>query len=158
MFTFRPLPRRAVGAAIPLRRYSDAVITALASAGCFAFLVLAPPAAADQSLATALSLSIDQAHEVKAIESKYRLEFAAKRGDFNRESRELRRARIASDRAAIARQEPVVAALQEDLRKIRDAENEKIRALLTPAQRIRFDAVLAQRKAMRGSSRDERVL
>jgi Spy/CpxP family protein refolding chaperone len=123
-----------------------------------AFLALSQPAAADQSLETALGLSRDQAHQVMAIEKKYRLEFAAKRGDFNRESRVLRRAHIARDSAAIAKQEPVVAALQQDLRKIRDAENEKIRAVLTPAQRTRFETVLEQRKAMHGSSRDERVL
>ncbi|MBC7939960.1 MAG: hypothetical protein H7Z19_09395 [Chitinophagaceae bacterium] len=51
-----------------------------------------------------------------------------------------------------------MAALQEDLRRIHKAENEKIRAVLTLAQRAKFETVLAQRKAMRGSSRDERVL
>ena len=101
---------------------------------------------------------MDQAHKVTAIEKKHRLEFAAKRGDFNRESRVLRRARIGRDSAAIAKQEPVVAALQEELRKIREAENENIRALLTPTQRTKFEAVLEQRKAMHGSSRDEHLL
>ena len=50
------------------------------------------------------------------------------------------------------------AALQQELRQIREAENEQIRALLTPAQRTRFETVLQQRKAMHGSSRDERIL
>ena len=122
-----------------------------------ATLALAQPALADESLETALGLSRDQAHAVMAIEKTYRTEFAAKRGDFNRESRVLRRAHIARDSAAIARQEPVVAALQQELRKIHAAENEKIRAVLTPAQRTRFEAVLEQRKAMHGSSRDERL-
>ncbi|NRF65464.1 hypothetical protein HLB44_00555 [Aquincola sp. S2] len=122
-----------------------------------ATLALAQPALADESLETALGLSRDQAHAVMAIEKTYRLEFAAKRGDFNRESRVLRRAHIARDSSAIAKQEPVVAALQQELRKIHAAENEKIRAVLTPAQRTRFETVLEQRKAMHGSSRDERL-
>ncbi|HSW03693.1 hypothetical protein [Aquabacterium sp.] len=158
MFTFRPFPARVAGATRPSSQ-RRAVLTGLLSATVFvSFLALAQPAAADQSLETALGLSMDQAHAVMAIEKKYRLEFAAKRGDFNRESRVLRRAHIARDSAAIAKQEPVVAALQEELRRIHDAENEKIRAVLTPAQRGRFEGVLAQRKAMRGSSRDERLL
>lgn len=130
----------------------------LAVAGCVAVLALAQPAAADQSLESALGLSRDQAHAVMAVEAKHRPLFAAKRGDFNRESRVLRRAHIARDSAAIAKQEPVVAALQQELRQIREAENEQIRALLTPAQRARFETVLQQRKAMHGSSRDERIL
>ena len=132
----------------------------LSVAACVAVLALAlaQPAAADQSLESALALTRDQAHAVMAIEAKYRREFAAKRGDFNRESRVLRRAHIARDSAAIARQEPVVAALQQDLRQIREAENAQIRALLTPEQRTRFETVLQQRKAMHGSSRDERTL
>lgn len=131
---------------------------ALSVAACVAALLVAPPAAADQSLESALALSRDQAHAVMAIEAKYRPVFAAKRGDFNRESRVLRRAHIARDSAAIAKQEPVVAALQQDLRRIREAENEQIRAVLTPEQRARFETVLQQRKAMHGSSRDERLL
>ncbi len=130
----------------------------LSVAACVAVLALAQPAAADQSLESALGLSRDQAHAVMAIEAKYRPVFAAKRGDFNRESRVLRRAHIARDSAAIAKQEPVVAALQQELRQIREAENEKIRAVLTTEQRSRFEAVLAQRKAAHGSSRDERLL
>jgi Spy/CpxP family protein refolding chaperone len=130
----------------------------LSVAACVAVLALAQPAAADQSLESALGLSRDQAHAVMAVEAKYRREFAAKRGDFNRESRVLRRAHIARDSAAIARQEPVVAALQQELRQIREAENVQIRALLTPEQRARFETVLQQRKAMHGSSRDERIL
>ena len=130
----------------------------LSVAVCVAVLALAQPAKADQSLETALGLSRDQAHAVMAIEKSYRPVFAAKRGDFNRESRVLRRAHIARDSAAIAKQEPVVAALQQELRQIREAENDKIRAVLTPAQRGRFETVLEQRKAMHGSSRDERLL
>ena len=130
----------------------------LSVAACVAVLAWAQPAAADQALESALGLSRDQAHAVMAIEARYRPVFAAKRGDFNRESRVLRRAHIARDSAAIAKQEPVVAALQQDLRQIREAENEQIRAVLKPAQRARFETVLQQRKAMHGSSRDERLL
>jgi hypothetical protein len=139
----------------PIRR---SLTDVLSVAVCTAVLALAQPAQADQSLETALGLSRDQAHAVMAIEARFRPVFAAKRGDFNRESRVLRRAHIARDSAGIARQEPVVAALQQELRQIREAENEKIRAVLTPAQRTRFETVLEQRKAMHGSSRDERSL
>lgn len=158
MSAFSPLTRQVHGAANPPGRRRGALFDALSATLFVTFLALTQPAAADQSLDTALGLSMDQAHKVTAIEKKHRLEFAAKRGDFNRESRVLRRARIGRDSAAISKHEPVVAALQEELRKIREAENEEIRAVLTLTQRTKFEAVLEQRKAMHGSSRDERLL
>lgn len=119
---------------------------------------LLQPAAADESLHSSLALSMDQARSVEAVQAQYRRTFGAKREEFNRESRKLRRARLAKDSAAIAQQEPVVAALQDELRKIRASENDAIRRLLTPAQQQKFEAVLLQRRAMHGSSRDDRLL
>jgi len=101
---------------------------------------------------------MDQARSVEAVQAQYRRTFGAKREEFNRESRKLRRARLAKDSAAVAQQEPVVAALQDELRKIRSSENDAIRRLLTPAQQQKFEAVLMQRRAMHGSSRDDRLL
>lgn len=113
---------------------------------------------ADESLRTSLSLSMDQAKQVDDIQKKYRKPFAAKRQELNKEMRVLRRARIANDSAGVARQEKITAKLREELRAIRAKENDEIRAVLTPEQRVKFEQVLAQRKEMIGSSRDEREL
>ena len=115
-------------------------------------------AQADAPLKTALSLSTDQAKQVGDIQKKYRKQFASKRQELNREMRALRRAKIANDSAAIARQEQKTARLRDELRAIRQKENDEIRTVLTPAQREKFEQVLAQRKEMIGSSRDEREL
>jgi Spy/CpxP family protein refolding chaperone len=115
-------------------------------------------AAADESLHSSLALSMEQARSVEAIQAEYRRTFSAKREVFNRESRKLRRARLAKDSAAIAQQEPVVAGLQNELRRIRESENDAIRKVLTPEQQKKFEAVLVQRRAQHGPSRDERLL
>jgi len=130
------------------------MVTALLSI----LLALCEPALADAPLESSLGLSRDQAHAVMAIEKKFRPVFAAKRGEFHRESRVLRRAHVARDSAAIARQEPVVAALRQALRTIREDENAQIRTVLNPAQRTQFEVVLQQRRAQHGPSRDERIL
>jgi Spy/CpxP family protein refolding chaperone len=120
--------------------------------------VFLQPAAADESLQSSLALSMEQARSVESIQAEYRRTFSAKREVFNRESRKLRRARLAKDSAAIAQQEPVVAGLQNELRQIRASENDAIRKVLTPEQQKKFEAVLVQRRAQHGPSRDERLL
>jgi Spy/CpxP family protein refolding chaperone len=119
---------------------------------------LVPPAFADAPLHKSLSLNNEQAQRVDAIQGQHRKTFAAKRQEHNREARKLRRAQIAHDSAGIAQQQTIVAGLRDELRKIRDSENEAIRALLTPEQQQKFEKVLEQRRAMHGPSRDERLL
>jgi hypothetical protein len=116
-----------------------------------------PPSRADAPLATALGLDVAQARQVDRLEADHRKAFAAGRQAFNREARALRRARIANDAAEIARLEPQVEAMRQDLGRMRDAHDAAIRGLLRPEQSLRFDAYLAERRQMRGSSRDETV-
>jgi Spy/CpxP family protein refolding chaperone len=113
-------------------------------------------AVADAPLKTALGLDIEQARQVDEIQSDYRRQYAAKRGDHNREDRVLRRARIANDSEKIATQEKVVEELKQDLREIKAREDEAIRKLLTPEQEEKFDAYIEKRNNMAGSSRDVR--
>ncbi|MEL7538201.1 MAG: Spy/CpxP family protein refolding chaperone [Pseudomonadota bacterium] len=129
-------------------------LLSLAAAG---LMLLAGSALADAPLKSKLDLDMHQASAVADIQAEYRRTFSAKRQEFNRESRALRRARSANDVEAVARQELIVAALQQDLTAIRAAENAAIRAVLTPEQQSKFDAVLAERAAMVGSSRDSKV-
>lgn len=113
---------------------------------------------ADARLDRQLGLDMDQARQVQQIQKQYRRTFAAKRQELKREERRLRRARIANDSAALARQQRVSDRLLQQLRDVRAEENELIRRVLTPAQRQRFEAILAQRNAMVGSSRDASLL
>jgi Spy/CpxP family protein refolding chaperone len=114
------------------------------------------PAVADAPLKSTLGLDVEQARQVDEIQSQYRREYAAKRGDHNREERALRRARIANDSEQIAAQEKVVAGLKEELRQIKASEDAAIRKLLTPEQNKKFDAYIETRNEMVGSSRDVR--
>ena len=130
-------------------RYSAILVFTLLLAGGLAH--------ADAPLKSKLDLSTEQAGAVADIQADYRRTFAKKRQAFNRESRALRRARTANDPAAIAKQESVVAALKAEMTAIRIAENNSIRAQLTPDQQLKFDEVIAERAAMVGSSRDSNV-
>ena len=109
---------------------------------------------ADAPLKSALDLSIEQAAEVQEIQALFRKQFSSKRQVFNRESRALRRARIENDADGIAELEGVTEALKDELKAIRLAENEEIRQVLDEEQLVKFEAVIAERRAMHGSSRD----
>lgn len=109
---------------------------------------------ADATLKGTLGLSVDQAREVDAIQARYRQPFAAKRQVQNQELRKLRRARIANDSKLMAELQVVTERLHAELRQIRMKEDEEIRRVLTPAQKVKFDEYLKLRKEMVGSSRD----
>jgi Spy/CpxP family protein refolding chaperone len=111
---------------------------------------------ADAPLKSKLGLSVDQAKQVQVIQKKYRPDFRAKRQELKKEQRKLRRARADNDSNAIAELEPVTATLAGELKQIRENENAEIRQVLTPEQNKKFDDVLKERRAMVGSSRDEK--
>jgi len=110
---------------------------------------------ADPTLKSKLSLSMEQAKQVDDIQKKYRKPFAAKRQEFNKEMRVLRRAKIANDSAGVARQEKITTKLREELRVMRKQENDEIRAVLTPAQREKFEQLLADRRGMHKNDSDD---
>ena len=116
--------------------------------------LLGSVAQADAPLKSQLDLNVEQARQVQEIQGEYRRIFGAKRQEFNRESRALRRARSANDGELITQLEQTTAELQEDLKQIRLDENDQIREILTPEQNEKFDMVIQQRRAMVGSSRD----
>lgn len=121
-------------------------------------LVLAPgQGSADTPLTTALALSMDQSRAVNEIEAGYRKQFASQRQEFNRESRALRRARLAFDSAETARLEGVTEGLRQGLIRLRQAWDDEIRTQLTAPQKLAFEAHVEQRRQMAGSSRDERL-
>jgi hypothetical protein len=113
------------------------------------------PAHADAPLASALGLDVAQARQVDVLEARHRKDFASLRQEFNRESRALRRARIAHDAAETARLEAVTGTMRQALTRMRAEHDAAIRAILRPDQSLRFDAHIAEREQMRGSSRDE---
>lgn len=120
-------------------------------------LLAAGPAAADASLSTRLDLDVGQSRELATIESSYRREFAAVRQEHNRQARALRRAKLDHDAAQTARLEAEVEGLRSQLAALREAQDERIVALLRDDQKPRFDAYVAERRQMAGSSRDERL-
>lgn len=117
---------------------------------------MSQPVWSDAPLKGKLGLDNDQASQVREIKKKYRQSSRSKRQELHRESRKLRRARNANDSQAIAELEPVVETLKSEFQQIRNNENNEIRRLLTPQQNRKFDQVLVQRRAMVGSSRDDK--
>lgn len=124
----------------------------------FTLLFTSQAAIADAPLKARLGLDMDQAKSVDEIQARYRKAFRAKRGPYHREQRALRRAKKANDGAAVAKHEPVVAALKAELRDIILTTDDEVRAVLTPTQLAKFEAYILERNAMVGSSRDVRVL
>jgi Spy/CpxP family protein refolding chaperone len=112
------------------------------------------PALADARLDTRLALSVDQARQVNEVEARYRRVWASARQEFNRESRALRRARLANDGAEIARLEGVTGAMESDLIRTRAEWDDAIRALLTPSQMLEFEQHVRERKEMVGRRTD----
>lgn len=121
-------------------------------------LAWAGAALADAALDRRLQLDPAQARQLATIEAEYRRDFASVRQDHNRESRALRRARLANDSAEVDRLTAVTEALRQQLRALRVAQDERIVALLRPEQRPLFDDYVAERRQMVGSSRDERLI
>lgn len=112
---------------------------------------------ADAALKTRLQLDIEQARQVDQIQAEHRKRFAAKRGEFNRESRALRRAELANDSAEMTRLTTVTEALRADLKQLHEDQDARIAALLSAEQQTLFDGYIAERRQMAGSSRDERL-
>ena len=123
----------------------------LALAGAASMMLLA-----DQPLKSALGLSMDEARVTEDIQKKYKLPRVQKRGEYLRQMRVLRRARIANDSEGTARAEQVARRLHEEMMAIQAKEDAEIRKVLTPEQNHKFDAYLKLRREMVGSSRDDK--
>lgn len=106
---------------------------------------------ADAGLKGTLGLSFDQAREVDTIQARYQKPFASKRQEQNQELRKLRRARIANDSKLMAELEVVTQRLHQELRQIQLNEDDEIRKVLTPEQKVKFEGYLKLRKEMLGS-------
>lgn len=121
-------------------------------------LLVTSAAFADAPLKSALGLDLDQAAKADVIQKEARDAVRPVREALNREERVLRRAKIANDAAAIARQETILAPLRGQLAAIFAKESEEIRALLTPEQKTRYEEYLKVRDEMAGSSRDVKTV
>jgi hypothetical protein len=121
-------------------------------------LAVATAASADQPLVSALALDSAQARAVTAIEAEVRRSFASIRQQHNQIMRAARRAKLAHDAVEQARLEAEASALRDRMRALRADEEARIREHLRGDQPVRYDAWLAQREAMQGSSRDATML
>jgi Spy/CpxP family protein refolding chaperone len=123
-----------------------------AVAGCL--FLLTNVTYADAPLKSALGLSIDQAAQVDEIEKQTREAIRPVRTELHREERALRRAQIANDSEAITRQEKLIEPLRKKMSALHESETQRVRAILTPEQNVKYDAHLKTRDEMVGSSRD----
>lgn len=113
-------------------------------------------AMADAPLKSALGLSMDQAKAATEIHTRRFPAFQKKRGEYTTQMRKLRRARIANDSAAVAREDAIARQLHSEMMALMHAEDDEIRKLLTPEQSRKFDDYLKLRREMVGSSRDDK--
>ena len=133
-----------------------AKITQAITAAFVGCLFIVASARADAPLKSALALDIDQAAQVAKIQEQTRNAIRPVRSELLREERALRRANLANDRQAIAKQEALIEPLRRKFAAIHADETKQIRALLTPEQNTKYDAWLKTRDQMAGSSRDVR--
>ena len=124
----------------------------------FVLAFAAISAFADAPLSTALALDSDQAREISAIEAEVRKKFASIRQEHNRVMRAARRAGLAHDETEKVRLESQADVLFDQMKGLRDDEESRIRKHLRADQQARYDAWLAEREAMHGSSRDATML
>ncbi len=88
---------------------------------------------------TGLDLSDGQKAQIKQLQSQFR-EASREAFDSARDvSKEYREAKRAGDTAKMAALRPRVDAAREELKNLRKAQNEQIRALLTPEQQKKWD-------------------
>lgn len=119
-----------------------------------ALVIISPAARADAPLKGALGLSMDQAKAATEIHMRRFPAYQKKRSEYSRQMGKLRRARIANDSAAEAREDAVARRLHGEMMALLHEEDDEIRKLLTPEQSRKFDAYLKQRREMVGASRD----
>jgi len=117
-------------------------------------IALSHPVYSDEPLRSALQLHIDQIQKVKDIQTQSRRAYVIKRQQYDRDKRSLGRAEREDDLLQIEALNISIAVLLRQMRELRDAEDEAIRALLRPEQIAAYDAWLAHRDALFGSSRN----
>jgi Spy/CpxP family protein refolding chaperone len=143
---------------IPGDPHMNSLDTLRAALMAAAMVVLSPTAAlADAPLKEALGLGMDQAKAANEIHRKLFPDYQKKRSEYNRQMRQLRRARIANDNAAVVREDAHARRLHAEMMALMHKEDHEIRGLLTPEQSRKFDAHLELRRTMVGSSRDDRA-
>lgn len=118
--------------------------------------VLAVSLWADATLKAALGLSMDQAKQVQEIQAKFQRPYQAKRGEYTKQMRKVRQARVANDRPALEAALPIARRLHGEMLGIQAQEDDEIRRLLTPEQSRKFDDYLRLRRDMVGASRDDK--
>ena len=121
-------------------------------------LVLAGPALADKALGEMVELEPAQVQTLKQLRDEHWPPFQRTRGEYQRQSRALRRAETAGDAVESERLGRETEALLAQMQQLRDAHDDAIRQMLRPDQVAGFEAWLAEREAMVGSSRDSRML
>lgn len=121
-------------------------------------LAAATPALADKPLAEMVELDPAQVQAHKALRAEHWPPFVKLRGEHQRQTRALRRAEKDGDLAEVERLSQQTDALLVAMRERRALHDRAIRDSLRPDQIAGFEAWLAEREAMVGSSRDARML
>ncbi|MBL8229065.1 MAG: hypothetical protein JNL98_11330 [Bryobacterales bacterium] len=111
---------------------------------------------ADAPLKSALGLSMDQAKQVQEIQAKFHQPYVVKRGEYTKQMRKVRQARVANDRPAMEAALPIARRLHGEMLGIQAQEDGEIRRLLTPEQSKKFDDYLKLRRDMVGANRDDK--
>ncbi len=121
-------------------------------------LTVAGPAMADKPLGQMVELDPAQIQAHKALRAEHWPPFVKLRGEHQRETRALRRAERAGDAAEVERLSRHTDALLVAMHERRAQHDQAIRETLRPEQIAGFEAWIAEREAMVGSSRDARLL
>lgn len=101
-----------------------------------------------------LNLTDAQKAQINAIHEETRARNAAFFDSVKQTHRDLRAAKDAGDTAKAEALKGTMKSQREQMKQLRDAEQQRVLSVLTPAQRMQFEQLKAERKARRGERRD----
>jgi len=101
-------------------------------------------------MAERLNLSDAQKQQWQALEQSFRDNNKSLFEQSRQTMTEFRAAKQAGDTAKVDSLKPTLDAQRAQMKQLRDAQEQKLVAILTPAQRTQYDALKAEREAHRG--------
>ena len=97
-----------------------------------------------------LDLTVAQKAQIQSLRKSFREQNKGIIEESRETFRQFREAKKAGDAARVDALEPQVRSQREQMKRLRDQHRERLLQVLTPEQRVQFEALAAERKAQRG--------
>ncbi len=108
-----------------------------------------------EKLAAKLNLTDTQKQQIKDLNTQFRQDNKATFESFHQTMQDARAAKEANDTAKLNALQPTIDAQKAQMKQLRDAQEAKVLALLTPDQQAQYKAFQAERAAKRQQKRSQ---